>query len=145
MGGADGAFLVAPVHHFKGDAVLFLTGQGSGRFFRLIAYNLPCFQVKFRKSCFGAERVFIEVVNPGGVLFHGNDIGCVFSFGHRLPGFFPFQLVHQPVLGPAVKGRFFGSPETGLLDISFVQIIGNPGAAAGAPHGAFPLLHVQVK
>jgi len=95
MGGADGTFLVAPVYHFKGDAVLFLTGQGSGRFFRLIAYNLSCFQVEFCKACFGAEGIFVEVAEVGRVLFHLHDgRGGCFSFCLFFPRFFPFQLVH---------------------------------------------------
>ena len=57
-----------------------------------------------------------------------------------------FALAYKLAFGVAlyqwVEGRFFGGPEAGLLDISFIKIIGNPGTAAGAADGAFPFLHV---
>lgn len=82
------------------------------------------------KARFCAERIVPEIMGMGRLRRFG---GSGASFLARIP----FKLADDPFPYSWVECGFFLAPETGLLDFSLVQVIGDARAAAGAAHGSF--------
>jgi hypothetical protein len=91
------------------------------------------------KARFCAERIVPEIMGMGRLRR--------FLWWKRrfFPARIPFKLADDPFPYSWVECGFFLAPETGLLDFSLVQVIGDARAAAGAAHGSFSFLYINIK
>ncbi len=112
-------------------------GRGRG-VFRCDCHARP--HIEMGKARFCAERIVPEIMGMGRLRrflwWKAALLSCPHSFqagDARL----------SRTLGSNVD--FFLAPETGLLDFSLVQVIGDARAAAGAAHGSFSFLYINIK
>ena len=112
-------------------------GEGGSGVFRCDCHARP--HIEMGKARFCAERIVPEIMGMGRLRR--------FLWWKRrfFPARIPFKLADDPFPYSWVECGFFLAPETGLLDFSLVQVIGDARAAAGAAHGSFSSLYINIK